>query len=116
MVVRIFKLNVLYRNTFTVGYRKISKRSFNLQVHIYVQIIYARRMIRIRKILTGDFTLKRMEARSHARKNVLMTIIAKHMNGQIRMKKKHVNGGATEFASMKGIRKAMTLNLYLVKN
>ena len=73
-------------------------------------------MIRIQRIFTGGIILKPTEVSIHANHNVSKTITAKHMNGQIRMKKKYVNGGTKECVSMERIRKVMILNLYLVKN
>ena len=73
-------------------------------------------MIRIQRILTGGIILKPTEASIHANQNVLKTITAKHMSGQIRMKKTYVNGGTKAFVSMEMVRKVTILNLYLAKN
>ena len=72
-------------------------------------------MIRIQRILTGGIILKPTEASIHANPNVLKTITAKHMSGQIRMKKKCVNGGTEGFVSMEMVRKVTILNLYPAK-
>ena len=73
-------------------------------------------MIRIQRILTGDIIPKPTETNIHANHNVLKTITAKHMSGQIRMEKKCVNGGTKGFVSMEMVRKVTTLDSYRAKN
>ena len=73
-------------------------------------------IIRIQKILTGGIILKPTEASIHANHYVSKTITAKHMNGQIRMKKKCVNGGTKGFVNMEMVRKVTILTLYPAKN
>ena len=73
-------------------------------------------MLRIKRILTGDITLKRMDPSVIVQLNVSMNMTVKYMNGQIRMKPKHVHGGRREFASMKKIIQVTTLNLCPAKN
>ena len=73
-------------------------------------------IIRIQRILTGVIIRKPTEASIHANYYVSKTITAKHMSGQIRMKKKCVNGGTKGFVNMEMVRKVTILNLYRAKN
>ena len=73
-------------------------------------------MLRIKRILTGDIILSRIKPSLDAGCDVSKTITAKHMSGQIRMKKTYVNGGTKGFVSMEMVRKVTILNLYRAKN